>query len=361
MKCTLLALDLSGYKSHTESHFVFAEKMNCFTGPNGSGKSNVLDAIYLLCMTKSPSGLTDRQLVNHDAEFYRVDGRFRCSGRFLRVTAKCPANGKKSMEADGQSMQKFAEHIGKLPVVFIAPDDVQLVTESGELRRKFMDTTLSQVSQEYLQALVVYNNALKQRNALLKQAAETNYLDNSLLETYNKQMEAPAYTIFAERRRFFEAFAPIFAQRYAEIAGGREQVAVRYESILEDQAWHEVLLQRREKDRLLQRTTQGIHRDDLVMFLDDQPVRAYGSQGQLKSYLLALRLAQYAYLSEICGQQPLLLLDDIFDKLDMHRVEALLKVIQSDAYGQIFITDTQKSRLEVVTASLGNEVSFFEL
>jgi DNA replication and repair protein RecF len=361
MKFRLKALELHGYKSHTEAKFDFGDKMNCFTGRNGAGKTNVLDAIYLLCMTKSPTGLMDKQLVQHEAEFYRVDGRFERDGRNLRVVVKCPANGKKSIESDGQSVVRFSDHIGKLPVVMIAPDDVQLVTESGEMRRKFMDTTLSQVSQDYLNALISYNTTLKQRNALLKHAAETNHMDHGLLDIYDKQMEGPAYTIFAERRRFFDAFAPVFAQRYAEIANDRELVAVRYESVLEDQAWHEIMLQRREKDRLLQRTTQGIHRDDLLMLMDDQPVRSFGSQGQLKSYLLALRLAQYAYLSEVCQQQPILLLDDIFDKLDMHRVEALLQVIQSDAYGQIFITDTQKSRLEVVTAELGNDVRFFEL
>jgi DNA replication and repair protein RecF len=357
----LKSLIITGFKSHQKQEFSFSTKLNCFTGRNGAGKTNVLEAIYYLCMTKSHSGLGDKLLVHHDMDFFRLESYFEKEQKAMKVVAKFPVNHKKVIELDGQTVTRMADHIGRLPVVMIAPDDVQLVTEGGEERRRFMDSTIAQVSKDYLYALVQYNTTLKQRNALLKQAADTGHLDHGLLDIYDHQLSAPAYTIHEHRKRFFEDFAPVFARKYEQIAQGSETVAVRYESALDEQPLHEILLQRRERDRVLQRTTQGVHRDDLVMLMDDQPIRSFGSQGQLKSYLLSLRLAQYACLRESCGVYPILLLDDIFDKLDMHRVTALISVIQADDYGQIFITDTQRERMEAVTGDLGAHQAFFDL
>jgi DNA replication and repair protein RecF len=354
-------LKLVGFKSHLDSSYAFAQKFNCFVGMNGAGKTNILDAIYFLCMTKSHSGLSDKQLVNHDAPFFRLDATFQKEGKNMRVVAKMPQNGKKTIECEEKTITRLADHIGRIPVVMIAPDDVYLVTEGGEMRRRFMDTTLSQTSQAYMTALMQYNNTLKQRNALLKQANDTGHLDHQLLDIYDRQLIGPAELVYSERKAFFDTFSPIFARKYQEIAGGREEVAIRYESIMDDAPLHETLLQRRERDRVLQRTTQGIHRDELVMLMDNQPVRDFGSQGQLKSYLLAMRLAQFSALHQACGTYPILLLDDIFDKLDMHRVAALITLLRTDSYGQIFFTDTQRARIEAVTIHLSDEVEIWEV
>jgi DNA replication and repair protein RecF len=358
---TLQTLKINGFKSHTEAEYSFADKFNCFVGMNGVGKTNVLESVYYLCMTKSQSGLTDKQLLNHDMEYFRLDAHFQKEEKRIRVVTKFPVNNKKALEVNGSTVSRMADHIGQLPVVMIAPDDVQLVTEGGEMRRKFMDTTLSQISKEYLHAVMQYNATLKQRNALLKQAADSGRMDHDLLGIYDRQLIAPSEVIHSTRKAFFEDFAPIFARKYREISNGREDVAIRYESALDDQPIHEILAQRRERDRILQRTTQGIHRDDLVMLMDNQPVRAFGSQGQLKSFLLSIRLAQYACLQDAMGIAPILLLDDIFDKLDMHRVASLIQLLQTSEYGQIFITDTQRERMEAVTTELGEAVRFFGL
>jgi DNA replication and repair protein RecF len=358
---TLQLLKINGFKSHTEAVFSFADKFNCFVGMNGVGKTNVLESVYYLCMTKSQSGLHDKQLMHHDMDYFRLDAQFKKHDKAVRVVAKYPVNNKKALEVNGNTVSRMADHIGQLPVVMIAPDDVQLVTEGGEMRRKFMDTTLSQISQEYLLAVMQYNATLKQRNALLKQAADSGHLDHGLLSIYDRQLIGPSEVIHRTRRAFFDDFAPIFARKYREISNAREEVAIRYESALDDQPIQEILLQRRERDRVLQRTTQGIHRDDLVMLMDNQPVRAFGSQGQLKSFLLSIRLAQYACLQDAVGISPILLLDDIFDKLDMERVSSLIRLLQTNDYGQIFITDTQRARMEAVTSELGDSVRFFEL
>jgi DNA replication and repair protein RecF len=357
----LNTLTLTGFKSHKKAQFTCSEKLNCFVGLNGVGKTNLLDAIYYLCMTKSQAGLSDKLLVNLDMDFFRLEGTFLNDLKKKQVVVKFPVQLKKVMEVNGVPMARLSDHIGQLPVVMIAPDDVELVTESGEMRRKFMDTSLSQVSAEYLQALMVYNHALKQRNALLKIAAETGRLDTNLLDTYDRQMIPSGHTIFEHRKAFFDDFAPVFAKKYAAISKNKEQVTVRYDSVLFDHSMEATLKDRREKDRILQRTTQGVHRDDLVMSMGDQSVRTFGSQGQLKSFLLALRLAQYACLREAKQTKPLLLLDDIFDKLDTERVSALIHLLNSDDYGQIFITDTQKTRIETVTKGIQSGVKIWEI
>lgn len=336
-------------------------RLNCFTGLNGMGKTNILDAIYFLCLCKSNSGLPDKNLVRHGEGFFRIEGIFLKEEKKEKIAAKFATGKPKIIERNGVEYSKLADYIGDFPAVMIAPDDVALVQEGSEDRRRFIDATLSQLSQTYLQQLMVYNALLKQRNALLKYFGEQRRFDPALLEAIDQQMTTPAELIYRERSKFATAFAPVFAECYADISGGREVVEVVYESDLSRAPLPELLEAALEKDRILQRSTAGPHRDDLALLMDALPVKKFASQGQLKSFLLALRLAQYEILRREKSLSPLLLLDDIFDKLDEQRVRQLVSLLLRRNFGQIFITDTQRSRIEAVVASFTGEYRVFEV
>ena len=279
----------------------------------------------------------------------------------IKIVAKYQAGQRKEIERNGNVYDRLVDYIGQFPVVMIAPDDVSLVQEGSEERRRFLDATLSQISPDYLQNLLIYNALLKQRNALLKIFADQKRFDPILLESLDRQMPTPAQAIFEERKRFATVFQPLFLEYYAIISGSREVVEVHYDSDLEKGDFAELMQQALEKDRFLQRSTVGPHRDDLSLFMDGQAVKKFASQGQLKSFLLALRLAQYEVLRREKNIPPILLLDDIFDKLDTQRVRQLVALLIGRDFGQIFITDTQRERIESVIASFGGEYKIFEL
>jgi len=357
----LQRIKLTNFKNYAQQSLALSPRLNCFTGLNGMGKTNVLDAVHFLCLCKSHSGLPDRNLVRHGESFLRLEGWFEQAGEQARVVGKFAVGQRKEVERNGTPYPRLTDYIGQFPVVMIAPDDVSLVQDGSEERRRFLDTTLSQISPGYLHNLVVYNHLIRQRNALLKTFAEERRFDPTLLEGIDRQLPAPAQALFARRRAFVEDFRPLLQTAYATLSGGHETVEANYQSDLAGGDFAGILPAVLEKDRLLQRSTRGPHRDDLVLFMDGHPVKKFASQGQLKSFLLALRLAQYEVLRNEKGVAPLLLLDDIFDKLDEHRVRHLIGLLLGRDFGQIFITDTQRGRIEAIVASFTGEYQIFEV
>lgn len=316
------------------------------------GKTNLLDALYYLCMGKSYFVPNDRYLALHGTDFFRLEGHFLREGKPEKVVAKVIPGKKKELERNDVAYSKLSEHIGFLPVVIIIPDDTLLATEGSEERRRFLDNTISQLDPVYLRHLIQYQKVLRQRNAALKQMAESGRFQESLLEVYDLQMQAPGLYIYDKRQEFIDAFNPILAKVYQLISGGAETAHCRYRSALQKEAdLLELLRQTRDKDRIMHRTTNGLHRDDLVFHLDDYPLKRFASQGQLKSYILALKLAQYELIKQHKNHSPLLLLDDIFDKLDHSRVDHLLALLLEGDFGQIFITDTDQKRVSQMIES----------
>lgn len=358
----LSRLVLTHFKNYDSQSVHFAEGINGIVGANGMGKTNLLDAVYFLCMCKSRFPVPDRLLIQHGADFFRLEGMFIRDGKEETVVAKLPKGRKKSLERDGAPYERISEHVGRYPVVMIAPDDTQLAMEGSEERRRFIDNTLSQIDQQYLLHLIRYNHLLRQRNAFLKLAAESSRaFEENLLEAYDEQMLEPAAFLFQRREAFTGQFVPLFRQHYEAISGGQEEVSCTFQSQLQERSFSELLQSYRDKDRHLQRTGAGIHRDDLEFLIGGYPVRQFASQGQLKSYVLAMKLAQYEILRQETGQPPILLLDDLFAKLDRRRVEHLIAWIVSHPFGQVIISDTEPERLAAVVQSQTSQCRFFEV
>lgn len=357
----LTRLKLTQFKNYEFQSLDLSPRLNCFTGLNGAGKTNLLDAVHYLCLCKSHTGLPDRSLVRHGGDFFRLEGRFVREESPETVVIKLQPGQRKDIERNGLLFERQADFIGQYPVVMVAPDDISLVQEGSEERRRFLDATLSQIFPEYLHRLIAYNALLKQRNALLKTFAEVRRFDATLLESIDRQMIAPAGLLFDKRQAFVAELAPLFQDFYAAISGSREQVGMAYDTDVQPGRFAEQLGGALEKDRVLQRSTFGPHRDDIQLFMDGQPVKKFASQGQLKSFLLALRLAQYEMLRREKQLAPLLLLDDIFDKLDALRVRQLIELLLSRDFGQIFITDTQRERMEAIMQSFGTEYLLFSV
>jgi len=342
---TIHKLKLVNFKNYEDLKVSFSPQLNCFVGMNGMGKTNLLEAIYYLCMTKSNFGTNDRQMVRKGASFFRIEGQFEGSDK---VVAKVIPGKQKKFERNDVAYDRLTEHIGQIPVVMIVPDDTQLVSEGSEERRRFIDNTLSQLESGYLKMLMTYNKVLKQRNAALKGMGKSGYYDDRLIHTYNEQLLAPADFIYQARKKFITEFFPVFQRFYQVISNDAEQVAGEYISKLENESLKNLLVESEQKDRILMRTTIGIHRDDLKFTIGGNPLRKFGSQGQLKSFVLALKLAQFECLKQQKEKKPLLLLDDIFDKLDRYRVAQLIGLLLDQDFGQIFITDTHENRLEKI-------------
>ena len=356
-------LILTNFKNYRSQKLELASKINCLTGLNGMGKTNVLDAVYYLCMCKSHFNTTDTHLSLHGEDFFRLEGIFILDeSKKSKIVAKVQPRKSKVFESQDVAYEKLSDHIGKFPVVMIAPDDIALLTEGSEERRRLMDNTLSQLDHSYLQSLQVYNKVLEQRNALLKQFAQSHTFDAALLSVYDSQLTEPAAYIFEQRKSLLQRLLPVFIHYYSVISGDREQPSFTYESALHSNNMAQLLADSREKDRILQRTTAGIHRDDLqFVFSEGNPAKRFASQGQLKSFLLAIKLAQYEVLRQLTGQNPVLLLDDIFDKLDMERVRHLLTLLSGEQFGQLIITDTQEDRMLTIIKDLGVEFSHFKV
>ncbi len=351
-------LHLYNFKSYNSANFSFTKGINCFVGNNGVGKTNVLDAIYYTCLTKSYFNSVDQQLIRHEQVSFKIESRFKLTNEQLQVKILLPKAQKKEVSVNDIKYDKISLHIGLLPVVMVAPDDNVLIYGGSEERRRFIDTTLSQVDRKYLEALQEYNKYLLQRNALLKQFAEQQYFDTNLLLAYDTKL-APLNTyIFNTRRKFIEILTPVFNNIYKQLSNENEKVSLAYESSLAEKEAVLMLKENIERDRIMKRTMEGIHRDDLVFNMNDEPIKKFGSQGQQKTFLLSLKLAQAFYLENELNKSPLLLLDDIFDKLDLTRSGNLLAYLHAHYKGQIFITDTQRARIE---KHFGNEVDKVEI
>lgn len=319
---------------------------------NGAGKTNLLDALYYLCMGKSYFGLADSHIVKHGEAFFRLEGHFDTGDKIEKIVAKVIPKKKKEIERDSVAYRKLSEHIGRLPVVIIAPDDTLLIREGSLERRRFLDNTLSQLNPHYLEALLAYHKILRQKTSALKKMAETKNWNASLIEIYNDQLVAPGKLIHQLRDAFITQFLAYFQETYNAIAENKEAVRITYSSQLNENDFSTMLQDNLEKERILERCCVGIQKDDLRFLLNDVPAKKFASQGQLKSFILALKLAQYKIIQAHKNRSPLLLLDDIFDKLDHARVESLLKLLVEKSYGQIFITDTDQNRMEAIIAKM---------
>ncbi len=345
-EATLLkTLRVMNFRNLAAQEVAFGEGIHLVGGANGMGKTNLLDAIYYLCLTRSHFSYGDASAIAHDTDFFRIAGRFLFGQRTENIVVRHQSRKTKIVERNGAPYDSLVEHVGLLPAVMISPSDIELVIGGPEERRRFMDQTISQYDPRYLKALITYNRVLKLRNAHLKDAGHPLRVDLTLLHAYDAQMVAPAGAIHAARVSFAETLTEEFVQLYAAIARVAEDARVEYVSKLAERPFGESLLRSRDRDALLGRTNVGPHRDDLQLLLDGEPLRKFASQGQLKTFVLAMRLAQARLLSSRQSHAPILLLDDIFDRLDPERVQHLVDLVLGEHYGQVFVTDTHQERL----------------
>ncbi len=338
----------------------FNSDVNIIVGNNGSGKTNLLDAIYMLSFCKSNFQHLDSLLVNHKHDYFRIAGNFDGQVDKTKVSISFNKQKKKLIQVGEKKLVKLSDHIGQIPLVFIGPRDIQLIFDGSAERRKFLDSGISQLNRTYLQQLVLYNKILLRRNTYLKSCLPHTY-DKAIVESFNEQLLAPAQLLHTERAKFIEIFTSTFEASYHTLSGGNEKASCQYRSQLDKDIFQNLLEDSFEKDLVLQRTTTGIHKDDLVFLLDEKSLKKYGSEGQLKTYLLALKLSMWAELNKKANETPLLLLDDIFAKLDSHRVKNLLYFVREECNAQVFISDTHLSRVPDILSELNMNHTVFSI
>lgn len=351
-------ISLLNFKNVEQCDLSFSENINCLLGNNGTGKTNLLDAIYYLSISKSAMNLTDGQCVRHSQDFFMLNGQYTIGDGQQREQITCAfkrGGTGKILKRNGKEYERMSEHIGLLPVVMVSPQDTVLINESAEERRRFMNSFLSQIDKTYLGALVRYNHLLVERNKLLK--TTSNFAD--VLSIINMQLSDVATVIYNKRNEFVAKLAPLVSHYYRAISDDREDVEIRYKSDLHTSPLEALLEQSEPKDRVMGHTTVGIHRDDLVMSILDYPIRKYGSQGQQKCILIALKLAQFDIIKQVSDIRAILLLDDVFDKLDFMRVERLIEIVSGNHFGQIFLTDSNKIRIENIIAKIATQHKIF--
>ncbi len=358
----LQKLSLLNFKNYEIAELAFSDKINCFTGNNGVGKTNLLDAIHYLSFCKSFYNPADSQNIRHGQDFFAIHGSFlRNAGSSQMVQCIQKRNQRKRFLLNKKEYDRLADHIGSFPLVMISPYDRDLINEGSEVRRKYIDSVISQFDKLYLDDLIQYNKALTQRNALLKSFAEKNFFDQAQLEVWDEQLIRLGQILFEKRKGFLEAFIPIFQHYYTYLSGGIEKVDVKYDSQLREGGMEILLGESLNRDRAAQFSTVGIHKDDLEFTLDGFQVKKYGSQGQQKSFVVAIKLAQFDYTRDIKGYMPVLLLDDIFDKLDDVRVQQLISLVSNNNFGQVFITDTSEERIRRIFEAMEIDHKFFSL
>lgn len=357
----LKKIALFNYKNFSEVNFEFDTKINCFVGKNGIGKTNVLDAIYHLAYGKSYFNPLAVQNIKHGEEFFVIDGEFEKQNRSEQIVCSLKKGSKKILKRNGKQYDKFSEHLGFIPLVIISPADRDLIIEGSETRRKFIDSVISQLDAVYLQELIKYQKILNQRNALLKYFALNHVFDSDTLSIYNEQLNGFGQTIFEKRKQFILDFLPIFNKHHQSITGSEETVQLVYESKLFENDLLTLLQENTNKDRALHYTSVGIHKDDLLFEIDQYPIKKFGSQGQQKSYLIALKLAQFEFIKKQSGENPILLFDDIFDKLDETRVSKIVQMVNNNEFGQLFISDTHPERTETIIKSTHRSYKLFNL
>lgn len=349
----LKTISIINYKNLSQVELELSPKINCFVGNNGMGKTNLLDAVYYLSFCKSYTNPIDSQIINHESDVCMIQGKYILeSDKTTDIYCGLKRRQKKQFKRDKKEYERLSDHIGQIPLVMISPADIEIIQGGSEERRKFMDIAISQFDKEYMQALIKYNKALQQRNALLKMREQQS--DPTLFQIWEEQMVEEAELIFNKRQEFINKFTPIFNHFYKTVSTSSEDVSFQYISQLQDGDFAEMLVANRHREMILGHTTVGIHRDELEMLLDAYPIKKVGSQGQNKTYFVALKLAQFDYLRSTGSKTPILLLDDIFDRLDANRVEEIIKLVSGDEFGQIFISDTNRESFDKILERIGN-------
>jgi DNA replication and repair protein RecF len=357
----LKSLSLINYKNFDSKSFTFNDKINCFVGDNGVGKTNVLDAIYHLSFGKSYFNPVASQNIKHNEEFFVTEGNYLKNEKNEKIVVSLKRGQKKVIKRNGKAYEKLSDHIGLLPLVIISPSDRDLIVEGSDTRRKFIDGVISQSDKDYLRDLIKYNKIVIQRNSLLKYFVVNNTFNKDTLDIYNEQLHELGTRIFKKRDTFLKAFIPIFKERYQAISNGNELVNLTYKSdLFEDDLLH-LLNININRDKMLQYTSVGVHKDDLRFEIDTHPIKKFGSQGQQKSFLIALKLAQFDFIKKQCQVNPILLLDDIFDKLDQNRVSQILNLVDNENFGQLFISDTHAERTENIIKQVHQDYEIFNL
>ncbi|MBN2520597.1 MAG: DNA replication/repair protein RecF [Bacteroidales bacterium] len=357
----LKKLHIVNFKNYKEKKFEFSPKINCFVGNNGTGKTNLLDAIYYLSFCKSYFNAIDTENINHDDDYFLIQGEFIKDEVIENIYCGVKKNERKQFKRNDKEYSRLADHIGLINSVMISPIDKILIIGGSEERRKFLNNVIAQFDKAYLEDVINYNKALLNRNKVLKNFAKTDTFNEETIEIWDEQLIPSGTRIYEKRKDFINKFLPIFNKHYENISLKNEIVGLDYESDLSRNDLRELLKSSIEKDRILQYTTKGIHKDDLVFTLSEFPIKRIGSQGQQKTYLITLKLAQFEFLSQISQHKPIFLLDDIFDKLDAERVKQIVKLVADDNFGQIFITDTNQNRLEQILKDIPIKYKLFQI
>lgn len=349
----LKSLTLFNFKNYQQAEFEFKEGVNCFVGKNGSGKTNILDAVHYLSTTKSYLNSIDKQNIHFGEHFFIVQGLFQHEENETEIYCGVKAGQKKTIKKNKVEYERFSDHVGLFPTVMISPYDRDLIAEGSDVRRKWMDSIISQFNREYLDLLIKYNKILDQRNALLKRFYENGFFERETMDIWDEQLIPVGEQIYEIRKLFIAEFITVFNTYYELIGEQEERVIVSYKSQLADDSYQNLIEINRRKDAQSLYTTVGIHKDDLLFEIKDNPIKKFGSQGQQKSFIIALRLAQFDWLQKHLGKKPILMLDDIFDKLDEYRVQKLLNLVTQNHFGQVLITDTDYKRIESLFESIG--------
>jgi DNA replication and repair protein RecF len=352
-------LVLTNFKNYENSELVFSPRINCFVGNNGVGKTNILDSIHYLSLTKSYFNNVEGSSIRHGEDFFIINGVFSSNDGDDNIVCSFMKQKQKSLKCNGKEYERFSDHVGRFPAVMVSPADSVLVTGGSEERRRFLNMIISQYDHQYLDALMNYNRTLQGRNKLLKEYATTRHFDDEMISSFDYQLVKYGTQIHQARVSLIGKLVPVFQDYYNIISMEREEVKLNYRSQLNNDTLENLLLANRERDRIVQYTTAGIHKDDLEFLMGGYPVRLLGSQGQQKSYLVALKLAKFSYIADQSGVSPLLLLDDLFDKFDADRVEQMIHLVGNHRFGQIFITDTHQSRLQQILEGSPTDYKLF--
>ena len=357
----LKSISLFNYKSIEEKSFEFDSKINCFVGKNGIGKTNILDAIYNLAYGKSYFNPLAVQNIRHGQDFFVIEGLFEKNQREHQIVCSLKKGQKKILKKNGKPYDRFSEHIGFIPLVIISPSDQDLIVDGSETRRKFMDSVISLLDPMYLQEIINYQKIIQQRNALLKYFFVNRTFDAETLQIYNDQLSELGQIIHTKRIIFIQQFEPIFQEYHAKITNQAEKVIIKYDSQLYENKLSDLFIENLAKDRALQYTSVGVHKDDLLFEIHEHPIKKFGSQGQQKSFLIALKLAQFDFIKKQSGVAPILLFDDIFDKLDADRVTKIVEMVNDQTFGQLFISDTHADRTEQIVQQTLQSYKIFNL